>query len=147
MKKLVLPILASLVLAGCAGGITKSEPVEQGKNLSKICIQEKKTGLNFTSKELVQFFNNSLAKKNIQAEAFTGQLPAHCKHYLAYSFKGKRELIVNGRVRLIEVAADQTKTTLGDVGYKYRGDEKEIAQQIGLQGQIDKIVGQLFQNY
>ncbi|OOH90649.1 hypothetical protein BMT54_04230 [Pasteurellaceae bacterium 15-036681] len=146
MKKLAFLLASSVVLTACSAGISTSEPVEKRADLTKICIQERPTHLNVTSQDIVQFIQESLAKKNIKSETFKGSLPEHCNNYLKYAFGGKRDLIVRGKMELIEVK-DQKRTGIGVVGYKYRGDEKESAQQVGLKGQIDKMVSELFQNY
>lgn len=143
MKKLSLVMSSAIVLAGCAAGIDNSEPVEKRGDLKHVCIQEKKTGLNFTSKETVQFISNSLAKKNITSEIYTKS--ANCKYLLTYAIKGKKDLIVRGKLALAEVSA-AGNTRIGEVGYKYRGDEKEAAKITGIQGQFDKMVLELFKN-
>lgn len=143
MKKLALIISSSILLTSCAAGIDTSEPVEKRADLTQVCIQEKKSGLNYTSKELVQFVSNSLAKKNISSQIYSKE--ANCKYLLAYSLKGKKELIVRGKLTLSELNAE--RTLLGEVSYKYRGDARTEAKLTGIQGQFDKMVLELFKNY
>lgn len=144
MKKFVLALLSTGILSGCAAGISTSEPVAKAHNITNICIDERKTGLNYTSKEIVEFIQTSLAKKNIASTTYK-ENKAQCKYVLKYSFKGKKELIVKGKTTLTELG--ENRTQLGEVGYAYRGDERDIAKHIGLKGQIDKIISELFKNY
>lgn len=144
MKKLALATLSIAILSGCAAGISSSTPVDKAHNISNICIDERKTGLNYTSKEIVEFIQASLNKKNITAITYK-ENKAQCKYLLKYSIKGKKELMVRGRVTLTELG--EKRNQLGEVGYAYRGDEREFAKQVGLKGQIDKIIGELFKNY
>lgn len=144
MKKLVLMTTSIAILTGCAAGIDNSKPVEPRSDLKHICIKEKKTGLNFTSKETVEFISNSLKQKNITSEIYTAQSP-NCKYVLSYLVKGKKEIILRGSLTLTEFA-NNTKNNIGTVSYKYRGKERESAKLTGIQGQFDKMVLELFKN-
>ena len=144
MKKLTLAVSTAILLSGCAAGISDSEPVEKRADLKQVCVDERKTGLNYTSKEIVEFISTSLAKKNISTVVYQTNKES-CKYLLKYNFRGKKELIIRGKMTLTELQT--TSTRLGEVSYKYRGDEREIAQQVGLKGQIDKMVSELFKNY
>lgn len=144
MKKFALALLCAGILSGCAAGISTSEPVAKAHNITQICIDERRTALNYTSKEILGFIQTSLAKKNIASVPYKGN-QAECKYVLKYSFKGKQDLIVKGKATLTELG--ENRTQLGEIGYVYRGDERDIAKQIGLKGQIDKIISELFKNY
>lgn len=144
MKKLILAFSSLAILAGCAAGIDESNPVEKQANLNKICIDERKTGLNYTSKEIVEFVDASLKKKGISSMTYK-ENKDQCQYLLQYRFKGKKDLIIRGSMTVIQLNTEKNK--LGNVTYKYRGDEREIAKQVGLKGQIDKMVTELFKNY
>lgn len=145
MKKqtLALCISGAILVTGCAAGIDNSKPVEKRADLNHICIQEKKTGLNYTAKETVQFISNSLAKKHIKSDSYVKG--GSCKYLLTYTIKGKKEAIVRGKLVLSDLTAG--RTPIGEVTYKYRGDEKDQFKLSGIQGQFDKMVAELFQNY
>lgn len=143
MKKLTIAIGCALLLSACSAGISNSEPVAKRSDLKQVCVDERKTGLNFTSKELVAFIGESLGKKNIATATYQAA-PSQCQYLLKYSFRGKKELIVRGKMTLTEL---RDRARLGEVSYKYRGDEKEAAKQSGIQGQIDKMIAELFKNY
>ena len=147
MKNIALTLFSALLFTGCAAGIDVSEPVEKKADLISVCVKEKRTGLNFTDKEVSDFLVNSLAKKNINANIYKGALPTDCQYELDYRIKGKKELIVRGRLVLLEYSKGNEKIILGQTSYKYRGEAKEIAQQTGIQGQFDLMVGELFKNF
>ncbi len=145
MKKIVLLTLSTLMLTACAAGISDSQPVEKQAGLTSICVDERKTGLNYTSKEIGEFINASLKKKNIGYVVYNEANKERCQYLLKYSFRGKKELIVRGKMTLREL--NDERKILGEVSYRFRGDEKEIARQTGLAGQIDKMIAELFKNY
>lgn len=146
MKKLILAFSSLAILAGCAAGIDESNPVEKQANLNKICIDERKTGLNYTSREIVEFVDASLKKKGISSMTYK-ENKEQCQYLLQYRFRGKKELIMRGSMTVTKLGTEKSKDKLGYVTYKYRGDEREIAKQVGLKGQIDKMVTELFKNY
>lgn len=143
MKKLTLAISAALLLGACTSGIDERTPVPKEANVMHVCIDERKTGLNYTSKETVAFIQNSLKKKGITSEVFSKS--ANCSNVLKYSFKGKRDLITRGAVSLTRLSGE--KALLGEAGYYRRGEEREISNQVGFEGQIDRIIGELFKYY
>lgn len=143
MKKFVLAVSAATLLAACTSGLEEREPVAKEANVKHVCIDERKTGLNYTSKEIVQFIQNSLKKKGITSEAFTKT--GSCVNVLKYSFKGKKDLITRGSMSLISINGE--RNLLGEVGYYRRGDERDISNQTGFEGQIDRMIGELFKNY
>lgn len=144
MKKSVLILSsATLLLTACTAGIEEREPVAKEANVKHVCINERKTGLNYTSKETVEFIQNSLKKKGITSEVFTKT--GQCSNLLRYSFKGKRDLITRGVITLTQLGDD--KKLLGEVGYYRRGDERDISNQSGISGQIDRMIGELFKHY
>lgn len=145
MRKIIFLTLSSFLLTACAAGISDSLPVEKQAGLTSICVDERKTGLNYTSKEIGEFINASLKKKNIGYVVYNDANKDRCQYLLKYSFRGKKELVIRGKMTLRELTGE--RKILGEVAYKLRGDEKEIAQQTGLSGQIDKMIAELFKNY
>lgn len=147
MKKLLLVIAGMIMLSACSSGTKDVEPVEKKTNLHQICVQERITPLNYSSSQIVEFISKSLEKKNLKATKFSGRLPKECTYFLTYNLKGKRDVIISGQVIVREQNTLGEKNVLGKVVYKNRGDEREWAKKHGIQGQFDKIIGQLFQNY
>lgn len=143
MKKFMLAISTATLLLACTSGLEEREPVAKEANVKHVCIDERKTGLNYTSKEIVQFIQNSLKKKGITSDVFTKT--GNCTNVLKYSFKGKKELITRGSMELISI--DGERKLLGEVGYYRRGEERDISNQTGFEGQIDRMIGELFKNY
>ncbi|OOF70738.1 hypothetical protein [Rodentibacter caecimuris] len=147
MKKLIFIMLLGPVLAGCSAGLTDIEPAEKLNDLTAVCVREARSPLNFTPKELTAFITKSLEKKNIKTITYgQAKIPENCKYVLATSFKGKKELIVRGRMVLRENTSGTLKD-LGEINYRYRGAERDIAKQTGIQGQIDRMISELFKNY
>ena len=56
--------------------------------------------------------------------------------------RGNNHIIGRAKFELKEMG---TKQSLGSLSYKRRGDEKERVDQVGLQGQTDLMINQLFQ--
>lgn len=147
MKKLVFTLFSSAILASCAAGLTGSTPVEKRADLTSVCVREQRTSLNFTPKEITGFIEKSLAKKGIKTVTYEGtKLPESCKYVLASALKGNKELIVRGHLVLREYS-NATLNTLGEISYRYRGDEKAVAKQVGVQGQFDRMISELFKHY
>ncbi|EGV04983.1 conserved domain protein [Haemophilus pittmaniae HK 85] len=67
-----------------------------------------------------------------------------CNHILSFSAKGNRNIIARARLRILSGINNQP---LGSVSYKLKGEEKDRVAQVGLQGQTDLMVNQLFKNY
>lgn len=143
MKKFMLAISTATLLLACTSGLEEREPVAKEANVKHVCIDERKTGLNYTSKEIVQFIQNSLKKKGITSDVFTKT--GNCTNVLKYSFKGKKDLITRGSMSLISINGE--RNLLGEVGYYRRGEERDISNQTGFEGQIDRMIGELFKNY
>lgn len=143
MKNFAWALLVTTLLAACTSGLDERQPVAKEANIKHICIDERKTGLNYTSKETVQFIQNSLKKKGFTSEVFSKT--ANCSNLLKYSFKGKKDLAVRGAMALVSLDAE--RTVLGEVGYYRRGEERDISNQTGFEGQIDRMIGELFKNY
>ncbi|BFU60922.1 MULTISPECIES: hypothetical protein [Rodentibacter] len=147
MRKLIFTLLTSAILAGCASGLTGSSPAEKRADLTSVCVREQRTSLNFTPKEIAGLIEKSLAKKGIKTVTYEGvKIPENCKYVLVSALKGNKELIVRGHLVLRE-RSDETLNTIGEISYRYRGDEKAIAKQVGIQGQFDKMIAELFKNY
>ena len=67
---------------------------------------------------------------------------ADCDHVLFFNVRGNNHIIARAKFELKEMG---TKQSLGSLSYKRRGDEKERVDQVGLQGQTDLMINQLFQ--
>ncbi|PJG85414.1 hypothetical protein [Conservatibacter flavescens] len=146
MKKLFLLSFSLLALTACSAGISNSEPVEAGEKLTHICIRNSPTHLKYSEKEIAQFISNSLNKKRISSEVYTADLSENCTYLLTYSFAGKKNAIIRGKMRLSKYENMQ-RTSLGEVSYKYRHEEKNKFAQNGIQGQFDLMVSELLINY
>ncbi|MCF7530524.1 hypothetical protein ACOR62_00240 [Neisseria lisongii] len=142
MKTWLLPTAAVLGLAACASGVKADKPLPQGQDIRHVCIKQQATRLEYKDREVVEWFRESLTKRNISSEIFNGSKD-NCRYLLTYSIKGKRQLIVRGRLRLIDFSGSE-RAVLGEASYKYRGEEKAIARNNGIQDQIDRMVGELF---
>ena len=59
-----------------------------------------------------------------------------------YTVKGNSKIIARARLDL----RDSNKLSLGSVSYKHRGDEADRVKQVGLQGQTDLMINELFKN-
>ncbi len=147
MKKTAIfttTLLSSILLSSCAGGLTGVEPVPTDKKITSVCLEQRRTRLQFTQEQLHTFFANSLKQqKGISVVAAKAPYD-NCQYLLRYNLGGKRNLIVKGTVWLVDWKND--KETLGRIDYKYRSDEKARAKAVGLQGQLDLIIANLFQN-
>lgn len=143
MKKFLPAFSVAILLSACTSGLDERQPVAKEANVHHVCINERKTGLNYTSGETVEFIQNSLKKKGITSEVFSKT--ANCSNVLKYSFKGKKDVAVRGSMALVALGGE--KTVLGEVGYYRRGEERDISNQTGFEGQIDRMIGELFKNY
>lgn len=143
MKKLTLVLSSALLLSACTAGVDVEEAVPREANIKHVCIDDRRTGVNYTLKETIGFIQNSLKKKNITSEVFRPD--ANCTNVLKYRFKGKKDLMVSGRMNLVQLGDE--KKYLGQVEYYRRGEERAISNQIGFEGQIDKMISELFKNY
>ena len=65
-----------------------------------------------------------------------------CSHILHFSVKGNSKIIARARLDL----RDSNKLSLGSISYKHRGDEADRVKQVGLQGQTDLMINELFKN-
>ena len=61
---------------------------------------------------------------------------------LFFTVKGNSQIIARAKLDLRDAASKQS---LGFLSYKRRGDEKDRVDQVGLQGQTDLMINQLFQ--
>lgn len=142
MKKLLLSSLALSVLSGCSSGVDEDnlKSVERALNIRHLCI---KASTRSAPDNFVEALKTSLANKRISSEAMKND-GKDCEYILIANAKGNRQLIARAKFSVINA---KTKSEVGVVGYKRRGDEKERAKQTGLQGQTDLMVNQLFKNY
>lgn len=139
MKKGIFAVLTAAILAGCASGAEERIAVPREANVKHVCVDEQ----NYTSTETLKFIHNSLKKKGITSEAF--RKTANCPTILAYSFKGKRDIISRAKMKLYQLEGG--RKLIGEVAYYRRGDEKARAQQVGAEGQIDSMISELFKHY
>ena len=120
MKKLLLSSLlfGPFVLSACSSGVNDVKPVE----------------------EIVEALTKSLKQKHIAARLV--KKDEGCSHILHFSVKGNSKIIARARLDL----RDSNKLSLGSVSYKHRGDEADRVKQVGLQGQTDLMINELFKN-
>lgn len=144
MKKLALAsTLATFLLAGCSTVIVTDEPVEKNENIRNICVKEA------TNPRLASFapsLVNSLQKKGFQAEIKVEDQAKSCEYILAYSITPKRDLAFRAKIKLSQNNGGTLKS-LGEIGYKRRGDDTENGVVNGVQGQTDLMVNELFKNF
>ena len=134
MKKLLLSSLlfGSFVLSACSSGVNDVKPVE-AKNIKKGSIRK-------APDEIVEALTKSLKQKHITARLV--KKDEGCSHILHFSVKGNSKIIARARLDL----RDSNKLSLGSVSYKHRGDEADRVKQVGLQGQTDLMINELFKN-
>ena len=138
MKKFLLCVgFAVFSLTACSSGITDLEPVSAGQNIKHVCL---KGSVKAAPDHFIDALTRSLKNKNISAELMRNK--ADCDHVLFFNVRGNNHIIARAKFELKEMG---TKQSLGSLSYKRRGDEKERVDQVGLQGQTDLMINQLFQ--
>ena len=138
MKKFLLCVgFAVFSLTACSSGITDLEPVSAGQNIKHVCL---KGSVKAAPDHFIDALTRSLKNKNISAELMRNK--ADCDHVLFFNVRGNNHIIARAKFELKEM---ETKQSLGSLSYKRRGDEKERVDQVGLQGQTDLMINQLFQ--
>ncbi|MBR2251438.1 MAG: hypothetical protein IJ881_03320, partial [Neisseriaceae bacterium] len=98
--------------------------------------------------QIIEAFTKSLQRKNIKAEFYRGsEIPEHCKYILAYSLKGKSDVILKAKMTVREKGEEGT-TAIGQSYYvNTRGDVRKKSMEIGFDGQVDEMIEELFKNY
>ena len=141
MKKLSIAALlvGSLFITACSSGVNDVKPVEN-KNIKEVCLKgaERKAPDDF-----VDALSRSLSKKNIKSHFIKGN--EKCDYVLVFGVKGNAKIIARARLDLRDM--NNGKQSIGSVSYKRRGDEIKRVKQVGLQGQTDAMVNELFKNY
>ena len=138
MKKFLLCVgFAVFSLTACSSGVTDLKPVSAGQNIKHVCL---KGSVKAAPDHFIDALTRSLKNKNISAELMRNK--ADCDHVLFFNVRGNNHIIARAKVEVKEMG---TKQSLGSLSYKRRGDEKERVDQVGLQGQTDLMINQLFQ--
>ena len=138
MKKFLLCVgFAVFSLTACSSGVIDLKPVSAGQNIKHVCL---KGSVKAAPDHFIDALTRSLKNKNISAELMRNK--ADCDHVLFFNVRGNNHIIARAKFELKEMG---TKQSLGSLSYKRRGDEKERVDQVGLQGQTDLMINQLFQ--
>ena len=138
MKKFLLCVgFAVFSLTACSSGVTDLKPVSAGQNIKHVCL---KGSVKAAPDHFIDALTRSLKNKNISAELMRNK--ADCDHVLFFNVRGNNHIIARAKFELKEMG---TKQSLGSLSYKRRGDDKERVDQVGLQGQTDLMINQLFQ--
>lgn len=90
--------------------------------------------------EIIEALTKSLKQKHIAARVV--KKDDGCNHILHFSVKGNSKIIARARLDL----RDSNNLSLGSISYKHRGDEADRVKQVGLQGQTDLMINELFKN-
>lgn len=141
MKKMIIFALSSLVLTACSSGVTDVEAVSRAENIKHLCL---KGNTQRAPSEFISTLQNALKNKGISSEFVNNSNDKHCETILRFSVKGNDQILAASRLRVDDV---KNKKVLGTVSYKRRGDEKNRVAQVGLKGQIDTMINELFNNY
>ncbi|OOF36749.1 hypothetical protein [Rodentibacter heidelbergensis] len=143
MKKLILGVTVLFLSACSAGGVDEDnlKPVDRALNVKHVCVKGSTRG---APDQFVASLKTSLQKKNITSESIVNPKDSNCDYILAFGAKGNRNILAKAKLRLIEV---KNQNEVGFVLYVRKGDEKERVATVGLQGQTDTIIGQLFKDY
>ncbi|VEB21796.1 hypothetical protein [Avibacterium volantium] len=137
MKKLLAISLLVSTLGGCAAGIDDASPVQLAHLKQPLCV----TGnLQRAPEDFSDSILASLKKRGIQAHFAKSNEIAGCASTLKVNVRGNRAIIARARFTVI-----QDKQVIGAVTYKRRGDEVDRVKQVGLQGQTDLMINELFQ--
>lgn len=138
MKKFFLCVgFAVFSLTACSSGVTDLKPVSAGQNIKHVCL---KGSIKAAPDNFIEALTRSLKNKNISAELMKNKVT--CDHVLFFNVRGNSNIIARAK---FELKTMETKQSLGSLSYKRRGDEKERVDQVGLQGQTDLMINQLFQ--
>ncbi|WP_239496803.1 hypothetical protein [Aggregatibacter kilianii] len=139
MKKFQLSVcLAAFGLTACSSGVADLRPVNASDyNMKHLCLK----GNTYNAPDdFVGALKKSLKNKGISAEFVKEK--GNCDRILFFTVKGNSRIIARAKLDLRDVASKQS---LGFLTYKRRGDEKDRVDQVGLQGQTDLMINQLFQ--
>lgn len=137
MKKLWTFALFVVGLTGCASGVDDTQPVRVAILKQPLCV----TGdLRKAPEDFPEAILTSLKKRGIQARLAKSNEIVNCASILKVGVRGNRAIIARARLTVI-----QGKQVIGSITYKRRGDEVDRVKQVGLQGQTDLMINELFQ--
>ncbi|MDU5697148.1 hypothetical protein [Haemophilus parainfluenzae] len=138
MKRLLLSsfLFGVFVLSACSSGVNDVKPVE-ANNIKEVCL---KGSIRKAPDEIIEALTKSLKQKHIAARVV--KKDDGCNHILHFSVKGNSKIIARARLDL----RDSNNLSLGSISYKHRGDEADRVKQVGLQGQTDLMINELFKN-
>ena len=138
MKRLLLSsfLFGVFVLSACSSGVNDVTPVE-ANNIKEVCL---KGSIRKAPDEIIEALTKSLKQKHIAARVV--KKDDGCNHILHFSVKGNSKIIARARLDL----RDSNNLSLGSISYKHRGDEADRVKQVGLQGQTDLMINELFKN-
>ena len=138
MKRLLLSsfLFGVFVLSACSSGVNDVKPVE-ANNIKEVCL---KGSSRKAPDEIIKALTKSLKQKHIAARVV--KKDDGCNHILHFSVKGNSKIIARARLDL----RDSNNLSLGSISYKHRGDEADRVKQVGLQGQTDLMINELFKN-
>lgn len=138
MEKLLLSsfLFGVFVLSACSSGVNDVKPVE-ANNIKEVCL---KGSIRKAPDEIIEALTKSLKQKHIAARVV--KKDDGCNHILHFSVKGNSKIIARARLDL----RDSNNLSLGSISYKHRGDEADRVKQVGLQGQTDLMINELFKN-
>ena len=149
--------ILSVGLTACASndgdpskGTVDKMTLEKRSDLTQICIPEptRRIQLRVSDTQIIEAFTKSLQRKNIAAEFYRGsEIPEHCKYTLAYSLKGKSDVILKGKMTVREKGEEGTSPIGQSYYVNTRGDVRRKSMEIGFDGQIDEMIDELFKNY
>ncbi|MFQ1049753.1 hypothetical protein ACIRXL_06640 [Avibacterium paragallinarum] len=136
MKKCLSLTLLVVSLAGCASGIDEPQPVQLSHLKQPLCV----TGnLQKAPEDFSETLLTSLKNRGVQARIAKSSELAGCASILKANVRGNRAIIARAKLTVV-----QDKQVIGSVAYKRRGDEVERVKQVGLQGQTDLMINELF---
>ena len=138
MKRLLLSsfLFGVFVLSACSSGVNDVKPVE-ANNIKEVCL---KGSIRKAPDEIIEALTKSLKQKHIAARVV--KKDDGCNHILHFSVKGNSKIIARARLDL----RDSNNLSLGSISYKHRGDEADRVKKVGLQGQTDLMINELFKN-
>ena len=138
MKRLLLSsfLFGVFVLSACSSGVNDVKPVE-ANNIKEVCL---KGSIRKAPDEIIEALTKSLKQKHIAARVV--KKDDGCNHILHFSVKGNSKIIARARLDL----RDSNNLSLGSISYKHRGDEADRVKQVGLEGQTDLMINELFKN-
>ncbi|MDO5059076.1 MAG: hypothetical protein Q4D82_03930 [Neisseria sp.] len=148
MKKSIWGALA-LVLAACSSSKVDvpRKYEEEVHGLKEVCLYWPASMAKRTAEmdDVPDAVHKSLKKLGIKSKTVTKS--DACRHVLAVSVRPTRngQLIEKATARVRRVDADSdVKTQVGQVAYARRGSAKEVAENGGVEAQIDGMMKQLF---